>query len=155
MWRRTVASVRCHAVASRVRSFTSQHGSTSSDVHTLAHASVVDNIGAMFGRALSRELLPVEKVVGYDADGNKDPPAPTTSSAAVGAGVGAGAGTYGTMAGVDMTLRYKVKGYVSNANYSMKKSVFIVFINDRLVDCAVLKRVRRNPVVWSRAHVEV
>lgn len=31
-------------------------------------------------------------------------------------------------------LKVKIKGYVSNSNFSAKKQIFILFINDRLVD---------------------
>ncbi|EGZ17253.1 hypothetical protein PHYSODRAFT_384925, partial [Phytophthora sojae] len=34
----------------------------------------------------------------------------------------------------------KVRGYISNANYHLRKSNFILFINDRLVECPSLKR---------------
>ena len=135
----------------------SQHGATASDVHTIASATVLDNIAALYGRALSRELLPIETATGYAntrSTSGTEPGVDTSAgaSAGAGAGVGAGAGQGSgiaprdilggpTVGGVDMGVRYKVKGYVSNANYSMKKSVFILFINDRLVDCGSLKRV--------------
>ena len=135
----------------------SQHGATASDVHTIASATVLDNIAALYGRALSRELLPIETATGYAntrSTSGTEPGVDTSAgaSAGAGAGVGAGAGQGSgiaprdilggpTVGGVDMGVRYKVKGYVSNANYSMKKSVFMLFINDRLVDCGSLKRV--------------
>ncbi|KAI8995133.1 putative DNA mismatch repair protein mlh1 [Gaertneriomyces semiglobifer] len=37
-------------------------------------------------------------------------------------------------------LNYSVKGYVSNANYNMKKMVFLLFINHRSVESSSLKR---------------
>lgn len=36
--------------------------------------------------------------------------------------------------GSDDSLKYKMHGLISNVNYSTKKSIFILFINDRLVD---------------------
>ncbi|XP_076460299.1 DNA mismatch repair protein Mlh1-like isoform X2 [Babylonia areolata] len=40
----------------------------------------------------------------------------------------------------DSRLAFKVKGQVTNANYSMKKSVFLLFINHRLVDSSALRK---------------
>mmetsp|Transcript_17865 Transcript_17865/g.29353 ORF Transcript_17865/g.29353 Transcript_17865/m.29353 type:complete len:745 (-) Transcript_17865:56-2290(-) len=40
----------------------------------------------------------------------------------------------------DKDLAITATGYVSNANYSMKKSLFVLFINNRLVDCSALKK---------------
>ncbi|CAI5737161.1 unnamed protein product [Hyaloperonospora brassicae] len=39
-----------------------------------------------------------------------------------------------------MELQRQVRGYVSNVNYHLRKSNFILFINDRLVECPALKR---------------
>ncbi|XP_034465197.1 DNA mismatch repair protein Mlh1 [Hippoglossus hippoglossus] len=40
----------------------------------------------------------------------------------------------------DQKLAYKMKGYISNANYSMKKCILILFINHRLVESSALKK---------------
>ncbi|XP_038596811.1 DNA mismatch repair protein Mlh1 [Tachyglossus aculeatus] len=40
----------------------------------------------------------------------------------------------------DPKLAFKMKGYISNANYSVKKCIFLLFINHRLVDSTALKR---------------
>ncbi|KAK9541808.1 hypothetical protein VZT92_001828 [Zoarces viviparus] len=40
----------------------------------------------------------------------------------------------------DQKLAYKMKGYISNANYSVKKCVLVLFINHRLVESSALKK---------------
>lgn len=40
----------------------------------------------------------------------------------------------------DQKLAYKMKGHISNANYSMKKCILVLFINHRLVESAALKK---------------
>uniref|UniRef100_A0A8C5PIK9 DNA mismatch repair protein MLH1 n=1 Tax=Leptobrachium leishanense TaxID=445787 RepID=A0A8C5PIK9_9ANUR len=40
----------------------------------------------------------------------------------------------------DPKLAFKMKGYVTNANYSMKKCIFLLFINARLVESTALKK---------------
>ncbi|GFG36808.1 hypothetical protein Cfor_08643 [Coptotermes formosanus] len=41
---------------------------------------------------------------------------------------------------VDETLKLKLKGYISNVNYSAKKHIMLLFINHRLVESAALKK---------------
>ncbi|KAG0910832.1 hypothetical protein G6F33_007536 [Rhizopus arrhizus] len=41
-------------------------------------------------------------------------------------------------------LEFKLKGYVSNANYSTKKMTFLLFINNRAVDSSNIKRAIEN-----------
>ncbi|XP_006635764.2 DNA mismatch repair protein Mlh1 isoform X1 [Lepisosteus oculatus] len=79
-----------------------KQGETVADVRTLPNASTVDNIRAVFGNAVSRELIEV----GCD----------------------------------DQKLAYKLKGFISNANYSVKKCIFLLFINHRLVESSALKK---------------
>ncbi|XP_053324252.1 DNA mismatch repair protein Mlh1 [Spea bombifrons] len=40
----------------------------------------------------------------------------------------------------DAKLAFKMKGYVTNANYSLKKCIFLLFINARLVESTALKK---------------
>ncbi|XP_011601203.1 DNA mismatch repair protein Mlh1 isoform X1 [Takifugu rubripes] len=44
----------------------------------------------------------------------------------------------------DQKLAFKMKGYVSNANYSVKKCILILFINHRLVESSMLKKAIEN-----------
>uniref|UniRef100_A0A8C3Y9Z6 DNA mismatch repair protein MLH1 n=1 Tax=Catharus ustulatus TaxID=91951 RepID=A0A8C3Y9Z6_CATUS len=79
-----------------------KQGDTMSDVRTLSNASTVDNIRAIFGNAVSRELIEV----GCE----------------------------------DVNLAFKMKGYITNANYSVKKCIFLLFINHRLVESAAMRK---------------
>ena len=40
----------------------------------------------------------------------------------------------------DEKYKFKCHGHISNVNYNMKKMTFLLFINNRLVDCTALKR---------------
>ncbi|XP_061644881.1 DNA mismatch repair protein Mlh1 isoform X1 [Phyllopteryx taeniolatus] len=40
----------------------------------------------------------------------------------------------------DQKLAFKMKGYISNANYSVKKCIMVLFINHRLVESSALKK---------------
>ncbi|XP_054240827.1 DNA mismatch repair protein Mlh1 [Indicator indicator] len=40
----------------------------------------------------------------------------------------------------DSSLAFKMKGYITNANYSVKKCIFLLFINHRLVESAALRK---------------
>ncbi|XP_029376654.1 DNA mismatch repair protein Mlh1 isoform X2 [Echeneis naucrates] len=100
---RIVEVVSRYAIHNSGKSFSvKKQGETVADVRTLPNASVVDNIRAVFGNAVSRELIEV----GCE----------------------------------DQKLAYKLKGYISNANYSVKKCILVLFINHRLVESSALKK---------------
>lgn len=40
----------------------------------------------------------------------------------------------------DINLKFKASGFISNANYSIKKCIFLLFINHRLVECTALRK---------------
>ena len=42
--------------------------------------------------------------------------------------------------GEDTRYKFKVKGWISNVNFSAKKFNFLLFINNRLVECSALKK---------------
>ncbi|ETE59668.1 DNA mismatch repair protein Mlh1, partial [Ophiophagus hannah] len=79
-----------------------KQGDAVADVRTLSSNTAIDNIRAVFGNAVSRELIKV----GCE----------------------------------DATLAFKMKGLVTNANYSMKKCIFLLFVNHRLVESTALRR---------------
>jgi len=79
-----------------------KHGESMADVRTPSNATYVDNIRAIYGVSVSRELLDVTKE--------------------------------------DSKLGFKLKALVSNANYSVKKSIFLLFINHRLVDSTGIRK---------------
>ncbi len=129
--------------------FVVQFGQASPHLYTQASASVLDNIQTVFGRTVARELLPI-------SCGSPQWKAAAAAKAGAGAGTGAG-GSSGETAAVTAAVTaaaasdapgdpvpFVASGYVSNANFSLKKSVVIVFINHRLVDCPSLKKVRAS-----------
>jgi DNA mismatch repair protein MLH1 len=94
-----------------------------------AKTSVLDAIGIVYGQAVRRELIAVAAAAGGDGDATAAVPAAASNTAT---------------AATQEAPRFKVAGYVSNANYSMKKPCAIVFINHRLVECAPLKKAIEN-----------
>lgn len=102
-----------------------KQGQSIPDVHTPSNASTtIDNIKIAFGSSLTRELLKCEFSFTFDQlEGQNSNPTHNN----------VGVCTF-------EPLTCNVKGYVSNANYSTKRSTFIFFINHRLVDCSALKK---------------
>ncbi|KAL4439671.1 hypothetical protein ABPG75_002672 [Micractinium tetrahymenae] len=89
-----------------------RQGEARSDLHTPAGASRLDNIRAVFGAAVSKHVLPLELTCGDGAAG-------------AGPGEVADAG---------------VHWYISNADFSGKRTQMVLFINGRSVECTALKR---------------
>ncbi|XP_074614819.1 DNA mismatch repair protein Mlh1-like [Acropora palmata] len=79
-----------------------KQGESMADVRTTNGASILDNIRAIYGAAVARELLEVS------CDNQR--------------------------------YSFKMHGYISNANYSVKKLQFLLFINHRLVDSSALRK---------------
>ncbi|XP_005096287.1 DNA mismatch repair protein Mlh1 [Aplysia californica] len=79
-----------------------KQGESMADVRTPSGSTYVDNIRAIYGVSVSRELLEVSKE--------------------------------------DTKLGFAMKALISNANYSVKKSIFLLFINHRLVDSSGIRK---------------
>lgn len=150
--RRIVEVVQRYAIrhASRGISFTcKQAASVSPDVHIAAGTLTLDCIAAVFSHSIRRELLPLEV--------SREPPPPppagdrghesgaAPSEDAGASGVAAASGVavaedHDCGPSSSSSLRFRASGFVSSANYSMKRGVSVFFINDRLVDCAPLRK---------------
>ncbi len=88
-----------------------KQGTVNPDIHTPKTASRLDNIRIAFGQGLARELL---ELTVTPSDNN--------------------------LTAKHKAVELSVHGYISNANYSSKRPVFILFINDRLVQSSAIKR---------------
>lgn len=94
-----------------------QADDSSTDVRTTSEASTLQNIECIYGKNVSRELLPVECA--------------------------------------DTHAKFKMKGYISNANCSYKKCTMLLFINHRLVESAALRKAVESiyaPYLPKNAH---
>ncbi len=90
-----------------------KQGDAAADVAVAAGASTLDAIANVFGAHVRKELVAVSAHL--DADD--------------------ASGAEGSAA----TASFSANGYASGPNLSLKKGVFILFINSRLVDCGALR----------------
>ena len=98
--------------------------------------SSLGNIRIAFGQTVARELIEFSCLEGDVDLQNQE------------SGTSARGGSHGTEAedtksatpNLDNMFAFRAKGYVSNANYNAKRSRFILFINDRLVESVAIKR---------------
>ncbi|KAH9503230.1 DNA mismatch repair protein [Bulinus truncatus] len=79
-----------------------KQGESMADVRTSPNSNYVDNIRAIYGVTVSRELIEAKHE--------------------------------------DQKLGFKMFALISNANYSVKKSTFLLFINNRLVDSTAIRK---------------
>ena len=95
-----------------------KHGEARPSLHCAIVQNRLDRLQAIYGSQTSRELTPMSLSSAADDEKNT-----------------AGAGDDD-----DPAARFTVDALVSTAGYHSKRSTFVLFINQRLVDCAPLKR---------------
>ncbi|KAG1661970.1 hypothetical protein FOA52_007142, partial [Chlamydomonas sp. UWO 241] len=88
-------------------------GESRTDLTTMSGASRLDNIRAVYGAALAKELLVLDLSHGDEPSASMGP---------------------------DGDMSFRVAGYISGVNYACKKTTIILFINGRLVEAANLRR---------------
>jgi DNA mismatch repair protein MLH1 len=106
-----------------------KHGSVLADLHTTAAANTDEAIKIAYGAAVARELLQIAFQSAGDAD----------SSTIAATASGARSSSSGDDAAADR-FSFNIRGRLSNANYSSKRGMFILFINNRLVESPSIKR---------------
>uniref|UniRef100_K3X930 DNA mismatch repair protein S5 domain-containing protein n=1 Tax=Globisporangium ultimum (strain ATCC 200006 / CBS 805.95 / DAOM BR144) TaxID=431595 RepID=K3X930_GLOUD len=100
-----------HYGAKHVGFVCKKHREASCDVNTIQVTTQLDALRNIYGSKLTAELL--------EFNHSKDAAAALS---------------------VLDAMTFQVHGFISNANYNLKKSHFILFINHRLVDCPSLKK---------------
>ena len=84
--------------------------SSTPDLHTNSSDSKIDTIRSIFGALVSNEVIYINEFQVIEP------------------------------MELDEACQWSCRGYVTNANYNRKKSTFIIFINERLVNCNSIKR---------------
>ena len=137
----------CIHFASKGVSFTcKKHGQGVADLHTVAGASTVDNIRVAYGSAVARELLDIDfgtqtgegESSKHAIGGSMEEPDDMEFEAMMDKNGDDGVEAQPQSASSELAFRFQ--GRITNANYNSRKSVFLLFINDRLVECAAIKR---------------
>ena len=136
----------------------SRHGEPTASVRTTVKGSTVDNIRSIFGAKVATELIAVDCTVRRVAS-----PGPGfRDSCLAGMRLTFGCvvhpvearwarGSFSLLTWTlmwvllggdfqDDRLKFKMNGWVTNANYSVNKGIFMLFINHRLVESATIKR---------------
>eukprot|EP01036_Dinobryon_divergens_P029375 gene29375-38458_t len=101
-----------------------KYGQNTPDLHCPVNptSNTLENIKVAFGSSIARELISFS--------------CSTTTTAS--------SSSSSSNDGNGEVLSVSVEGKVTNANYSHKKAIYIIFINNRLVECASIRRTIEN-----------
>ena len=118
-----------------------KHGQSIPDLHTQSTGSLLDNISIVYGSSVARELLDFN----YDNHHNHNHYPQRDDH------------RYALHHNIDVDVDDKPQdvddvgsihiawtGKVSNANYSTRKAIYILFINNRLVECSSIRKTIEN-----------
>jgi DNA mismatch repair protein MutL len=129
-----VSKYSIHFAISNISFTCRKHGQTTPDLHTLSSNKTIDNIRQVYGAGVSKELLPL------CIDVNLPPPSKDGGGIEEEEEEEEGRAQGGTSRGSQRGRTCMLRGFVSNASFSMRRAVYIFFINNRLVECASLRR---------------
>lgn len=111
------------------------------DLHTPIASSSLENIKIAYGASVARELIQFELHEGKIFDEKKVQKLSVDKENSSEKINKKEEETLLTTAGFDNKLIFSIEGLISNANYSSKKAICIMFINNRLVECQSIKKV--------------
>ena len=117
-----------------------KQGQLMSDIHTPGKSTSLENIKIAYGASVSRELIELSLALGECYEDDKvgcDKKAVSVANEIT----RKEDESFSAAAGSQGSLVFSIKGWISNANYSSKRGICILFINNRLVDCQSIKKV--------------
>jgi DNA mismatch repair protein MLH1 len=121
-----------------------KQGQPMSDLHTPVNSSSLENIKIAYGASVAKELIDFHLVEGMLPEEKENNPGTIGTDASI-APVNAATRKEDEQllakAGSGDAPVFSINGLLSNANYSSKRGVCILFINNRLVDCQSIKKV--------------
>lgn len=120
-----------------------RHNQTSPDCYTPVSSSIANNIKIVYGQSVANSLICVdfsnESLRSEDRASSMEQP--LSSSMLNTSSTLEDATAADTSYNNNHTIAFHVKGYVSNTNYSHKKTTLVLFINNRLVESQAIKKV--------------
>lgn len=122
-----------------------KQGQPMSDLHTPVNSSSLENIKIAYGASVAKELIDFHLIEGIFPEEKENNPGAIGTDASVTPVMNATTRKedeqFLAKAGSSDAPVFSIHGLLSNANYSSKRGICILFINNRLVDCQSIKKV--------------